>query len=178
MTELNTISLTTYVSEDSEPSKSMIIRLFECLLVRTSLRNYSKVFRKSYASTPLGEGKLVGRFSATEEDQNKMNQNSHRILYGASTIGTLGFLVEIQKWAKKRLQGILVTPENGSCDQLPPTLNNSNEAIRANSEQVALTKTSSNRIMAMLLPQKLDNLVENCSNLFQHLVRKELSVWR
>ena len=88
MTELNAISLTTYISEDSEPSKPMIIRLFECLHVKTSLRNYSRVFRKSYSSTPLGVGKLGSRFSTTEEDRNKMNQNSHRILYGASTIET------------------------------------------------------------------------------------------
>ena len=154
MTELNTISLTTYVSKDSVPSKSMIIRLFECLLVRTSLRNYSRVFRKSYASTPLGVGELGSRFSATEEDRNKMNQNSHRILYGASTIGTVRFLVENQKRAKKCFQGILKSPENTSHDQLPPTLNDSNEAIRAISEQVALTTTSLNGIMAMLHPQK------------------------
>ena len=77
MTELNAISLTTYISEDSEPSKPMIIRLFECLLIKTSLRNYSRVFRKSYSSTPLGVGKLGSRFSTTEEDRNKMNQNSH-----------------------------------------------------------------------------------------------------
>ena len=56
-------------------------------------------------------------------------------------MGTVRFLVEIRMWAKKRFH-----------DQLPLTVNDSNEAIRAISEQVALTTTSSNPIMAMLPP--------------------------
>ena len=88
MTELNAISLTTYISKFSEPSASKVIQLFECMLVKTRLRNYSRVIQKDFVSTPLGVGNQGNRFSATEEDRNNINRNSHRILYGASSIET------------------------------------------------------------------------------------------
>lgn len=88
MTELNAISLITYISNSIEPSASKVIQLFECLHIKTRLRNYGRVFRKDYVSTPLGVGNRGSRFSATEEDRNKMNKNSHRILYGGSSIET------------------------------------------------------------------------------------------
>lgn len=88
MTELNAINLTTHISDSSEPSASKIIQLFGGLLVKTRLRSYSRVVKKSYVSTPLGVGNLGSRFSPTKEDRNNINQFSHQILYGAGNIET------------------------------------------------------------------------------------------
>ena len=88
MTELNAISLTSYISDTSEPSKSEVIRLFECLPIKTTLRNYCRVLQKRYVATPFSVGKRASRYSATGEDRSKGNRNSHQILYGASSIET------------------------------------------------------------------------------------------
>lgn len=88
MPKLNAISLVSYISRLSEPSSTEIVHLFEGLLVKRGLKNYSRVIRRRYSLTPLGVGDRSSRFSSTEEDRNNPKINSHRILYGASNIET------------------------------------------------------------------------------------------
>ena len=76
------------ISSNSNPSIEEIVSLFGGMLVRRSLKNFTRVINRLHSSSPLGVGDVPSRYSASIFVSLQFGTVAPKVIYGAQSLDT------------------------------------------------------------------------------------------